>query len=217
MPTQSHELLPLVVQNESTFVSAKLLHKKLHVGRDFSNWIKDRIKDFQFSENSDFLVHSNLANQKGRGGDRRSIDYLLTLDMAKELAMLERNEVGRAIRRYFIAKEKELRSITHLPKEAALFKGLKAQNINGRRLFPYKEILSRCGYSTKSGTNARKHRYPGHFILQGRLLLITEEFALHLHHQKQVFNNRLALKQMQPVLPFNFGDTSVFKTKGGGL
>lgn len=49
-----------------------------------------------------------IGNQ-GRGGDRRSKDYHLTLDTAKETAMVERNEKGRQIRRYFIECEKRLR------------------------------------------------------------------------------------------------------------
>ncbi len=112
--------------------NARNLHTTLQVGRDFSNWIKGRIEEYGFVENIDFLVidSPNLANQsrgvfpksgekidfpkpenqkKGRGGDRRSIDYHLTLDMAKELAMIENNEIGRAVRRYFIQAEKTLR------------------------------------------------------------------------------------------------------------
>lgn len=98
---------------------ARDLHQFLQVGRDFSNWIKGRIEQYGFVEGEDFspvlgnrgsFDSPNLANQSGgRGGDRRSIDYHLTLDMAKELAMVENNEKGRQVRRYFIAMEREAR------------------------------------------------------------------------------------------------------------
>jgi hypothetical protein len=130
--------------------------------------------------------------------------------MAKELAMLERNEVGRNIRRYFIAKEKELRGISQLPKETQLFKGVKCEKINGRKLYPYRELLGKMGYNnTSGGCGARVHKYPGHFVKMGSTWHITEEFALHLHHSKQVINNRATLKAMQPVLALNFGEGAI--------
>lgn len=98
---------------------ARDLHGFLGVGRDFSNWIKGRIDHFGFDEGEDFSPVSvkrtsfetpDLANQnQSRGGDRRSIDYHLTLDMAKELAMVENNDQGRQVRRYFIAMERQAR------------------------------------------------------------------------------------------------------------
>jgi phage anti-repressor protein len=89
--------------------NARHLHRYLMVGRDFSNWIKDRIEQYGFVAGEDFITigSPNLANQKGRGGDRRSIEYHITLDMAKELAMVENNGQGRHIRRYFIACERK--------------------------------------------------------------------------------------------------------------
>ncbi|MBC6962067.1 MAG: hypothetical protein DWB48_04875 [Nitrosomonas sp.] len=95
------------------FVDARLLHQYLEVGRDFSNWIKGRIDEYGFAKDEDFLAldSPNSANQKSHGGDRRSKDYLLTLDMAKELAMVERTHQGRQVRRYFIQCEQQLRQI----------------------------------------------------------------------------------------------------------
>ena len=91
-------------------VNARDLHAFLGVGKDFSNWMKDRIQQYGFVENQDFVIGSPvLANQSARGGDRRSKDYHLTLDMAKELAMVERNDKGREARRYFIECEKALK------------------------------------------------------------------------------------------------------------
>lgn len=109
---------------------ARDLHQFLAVGRDFSNWIKGRLEQYEFSEGEDYspvlgnrgaFDSPNSANQTsvcypdsgsktgGRGGDRRSVDYHLTLDTAKELAMVENNDQGRQVRRYFIAMEREAR------------------------------------------------------------------------------------------------------------
>lgn len=103
-------------------VDARVLHDFMQIKRDFTNWIKARIAKYGFVENQDFEVFANsgenshlgqnidspnLANQKGRGGDRRSIDYHLTLDMAKELSMVENNDKGREARRYFIECERK--------------------------------------------------------------------------------------------------------------
>ena len=98
----------LVADESVQLCNARELHTSLQVGRDFSNWIKERINTYGFVEGEDFIIGSpNPANQKGRGGDRRSKDYHLTLDMAKELAMVENNEIGRKIRRYLIRLEKK--------------------------------------------------------------------------------------------------------------
>ena len=109
-------------------VNTRELHQFLEVGRDFSTWIKRRIGQYGFEEGVDFcsfLSESTgnrsskecafdspeLGNQtSGRGGDRRSIEYHISLDMAKELAMVENNDQGRKARRYFIECERKLKT-----------------------------------------------------------------------------------------------------------
>ncbi|MBF0140790.1 MAG: antA/AntB antirepressor family protein, partial [Magnetococcales bacterium] len=88
-------------------VNARELHVFLEVGKDFSNWIKDRIGKYKFVENQDFICSPDLAS-KGRGG-HNAIEYHLTLDMAKELAMVQSNAKGQQARRYFIRCEKRLK------------------------------------------------------------------------------------------------------------
>ncbi len=207
MPNTEKELLPIVVQENNALIDARLLHQRLKSKQQFSNWIQNRISDFGFESNKDF--YTSLYKSSGRPG----MSYLLTLDMAKELAMLERNEVGRNIRRYFIQKEKELRGVSQLPREAALFKGLKPKRINDRELYPYSDIRERAGYS-RHGGGSHKARYWMHFIKDGRTLYVTAEFALHLLRQKQVMNNRTVMQAAQPVLPLDFGTA---QTKGGRL
>ncbi len=91
-------------------VNARDLHSFLEVKKDFSNWIKDRIEKYGFTENQDYVCSPVLASE-GRGGQNR-IDYHLSLDMAKELSMVERNEKGKQARLYFLECERRAQSPT---------------------------------------------------------------------------------------------------------
>lgn len=93
-----------IANQPSLLVNARELHQRLQVGRDFSNWIKDRIANYSFQEGLDFSITSGKSSSFF---GRPSTDYHLTLDMAKELCMLERSELGRQARRYFIEMEKQ--------------------------------------------------------------------------------------------------------------
>ncbi|EED0553413.1 phage antirepressor Ant [Escherichia coli] len=106
MTTQLIPVFEGTISNEPTLlVNARDLHGFLEVGKDFSNWIRARINEYGFVEHLDYILFSpNLAKTLGR----RRKDYHLTLDTAKELAMVERNEKGRQIRRYFIECERKL-------------------------------------------------------------------------------------------------------------
>lgn len=89
-------------------VNARELHAFLEVGKDFSNWIKDRIEQYDFKENSDFVVFAD-SGENPRGG-RPAKEYAISLDMAKELAMVERNEKGKQARQYFIECERRAKA-----------------------------------------------------------------------------------------------------------
>lgn len=76
-------------------VNARDLWKALGSKRQFGNWIEDRLSEF--IEEQDFTVN-NFVNGRDSSGRFTAKDYLLTLDVAKHLAMLERNDQGRKIR-----------------------------------------------------------------------------------------------------------------------
>jgi anti-repressor protein len=90
-------------------VNARDLHKALHVGRDFTTWIKGRIKDCNFKENEDFISLTKTGEREI--GATHLTEYFISLDMAKHLAMLQRSEVGKTVRTYFIEHEKQSRAI----------------------------------------------------------------------------------------------------------
>ena len=87
-------------------VNARELHTFLEVQTRFNDWIAARITDYAFVENQDY-VRFTENSVKPQGG-RPSIGYFISLDMAKELSMVERNEQGKEARRYFIECEKQL-------------------------------------------------------------------------------------------------------------
>jgi phage anti-repressor protein len=88
---------------------ARALHTKLVVKRDFTSWMKGRIEDGGFVEDQDFKVFTQ-SGENSKGG-RPTIEYAITIEMAKHLAMMERNEEGKAVRAYFIERERKLREM----------------------------------------------------------------------------------------------------------
>ena len=88
-------------------VNARELHEFLEVGKDFSNWIKGRIEQYEFIENTDYEVIASFGENPS--GGRPKQEYIISIDMAKELSMVERNEKGKEARKYFIECEKKLK------------------------------------------------------------------------------------------------------------
>lgn len=95
-------LINIREENGKQTVSARELHEKLEVKTDFNNWLK-RMLDFGFVEGEDFL--SILTESKG---GRPAMEYYISIDMAKEICMIQRSEIGRKFRQYFIECEKRL-------------------------------------------------------------------------------------------------------------
>ena len=140
---KSQELIPVVVENNEITVNSRLLHRALDAQTHHRDWMRRRIREFGFVEGDDF--RSILSESTG---GRKAVNYLLSLDMAKELAMLENNNVGRMIRRYFIAIEKQYRDwigikLPQLKTDRDLF---------GKRTgYDYVQLLHSIGASTTKG------------------------------------------------------------------
>lgn len=93
------EIAGAVVQT----ANARDLHAFLEVKSEFRNWIKNRIDDFGFKQDVDFIAGKFLPGSE-------QIDYFLSLDMAKELSMVERNPKGKEARQYFIECERRAKA-----------------------------------------------------------------------------------------------------------
>lgn len=98
------EIIKITEYNGKRAVNARELHRFLESKYQFANWIQERITKYGFVENQDYEVFKE--NLKNSNGGRPQTEYALSVDMAKELSMVENNEKGRLARKYFIECEK---------------------------------------------------------------------------------------------------------------
>lgn len=155
MNVTTNELIPISDNNGKRAVNARDLHSFLESKRDFSTWIKDRIKSYDFIEGVDFQSFTEIVEREI--GATTRIEYALSISMAKELSMIENNERGKQARKYFIACEENKHELSR--KELALMviqaeeekerlalevqkKEIKNVTKNNRFLFGYLNIIS---------------------------------------------------------------------------
>lgn len=107
----NHDNCQVAILNEGgkKTVNARELHGFLESKQDFSDWIKKRIEKYSFIENEDFSINLWKTSE----GGRPKVEYHISLDMAKELSMVENNEKGQQARRYFIECEKKAQEVKH--------------------------------------------------------------------------------------------------------
>ena len=119
-------------ENHEPIVSGRQLHEALGVKTKYADWF-NRMIEYGFTENQDFLLLKN-EQQTGRGGHNK-VDHIIKLDIAKEIAMIQRTDKGKEVRTYFIQVEKDFNSPEKIMARALLMadkkiKLLESQNEN---------------------------------------------------------------------------------------
>ena len=115
--------------NHEPVVSGRQLHEALDVKTKYADWF-NRMIDYGFSENQDFLLLKN-EQQTGRGGHNK-VDHIIKLDMAKEIAMIQRTERGKQVRQYFIQVEKDFNSPEKIMARALLMADKKVHQLEAK-------------------------------------------------------------------------------------
>lgn len=110
-------------------VSGRQLHEALEVKTKYADWF-NRMVDYGFTENQDFLLLKN-EQQTGRGGHNK-VDHVIKLDMAKEIAMIQRTERGKQVRQYFIQVEKDFNSPEKIMARALLMADQKVHKLEAQ-------------------------------------------------------------------------------------
>lgn len=155
-----------IKQNEAgeQLVSARELHQFLEVASRFNDWIENRIKKYGFIENYDY---TKILVECIRGQNK--YDYIVKLDVAKELSMVENNTKGREARIYFIECEKRLKEVAQpkLPKTylEALKELVKVEEekialeyrvnnlVHSKKLYTTTEIAKELGFKSANALN----------------------------------------------------------------
>lgn len=111
-----NELVPVYeTSTGEKVVYGSELHAVLEVKSNYREWINRRLNDIDALENEDFQAFVEKSTKPN--GGRPSQDHIIKLDTAKEMAMLERNEKGKQVRRYFIQVEKKYKSAVSTAQE----------------------------------------------------------------------------------------------------
>lgn len=100
------ELIKIREENGQRLVSARDLYKGLEINSNFTTWFK-RMCEYGFEEEKDFIPFLEEST-----GGRPQQDFIITIDMAKHISMLQRNDKGMQFRNYFIQCEKQLQEIS---------------------------------------------------------------------------------------------------------
>lgn len=103
-----NEIITVNYDNEQPTVSARELHEFLEVETPYHKWFP-RMCEYGFRENEDFAV-TDIFVHNSAGGPQKQKDAAITIDMAKELCMLQRNDKGKQARQYFLQLERDWNS-----------------------------------------------------------------------------------------------------------
>lgn len=125
-----NELIKITYNNDRPAVSARDLHDFLEVDTPYHKWFP-RMCEYGFTNVEDFLVTDNFVPNSA-GGPQHQKDAVLTIDMAKEICMVQRNEKGKIARQYFLQIEKDWNSPEKVMARALQIAGDKLKKLESK-------------------------------------------------------------------------------------
>lgn len=166
--------MELVKVNEKhePIVSGRTLHEALEVNTRYNDWF-NRMIGYGFTENQDYLAITQ-KRVTAQGNETMYTDHVLKLDMAKEIAMLQRTDKGKQVRQYFIQVEKDFNSPEKIMARALLLADTKIKSLETKILEQAPKVLFADSVSASKtsilvGDLAKLIKQNGHDIGQKRL------------------------------------------------
>lgn len=125
-----NELISVTLNdNQEPVVSGRQLHEVLEVKTEYKKWFS-RMTEYGFNENEDFLKVTQKCLTSSTG--QNTTDHVIKLDMAKEIAMIQRTERGKQVRQYFIQVEKDFNSPEKIMARALLMADQKVHKLEAQ-------------------------------------------------------------------------------------
>lgn len=116
--------------NHEPIVSGRQLHEALDVKTRYNDWF-NRMTEYVFIENQDYLAITQ-KRVTAQGNSTNQVDHIIKLDMAKEIAMIQRTERGKQVRQYFIQIEKDFNSPEKIMARALLMADKKVHQLEAK-------------------------------------------------------------------------------------
>ena len=138
---KNEQLIP-VSENETgeVIVSGRQLHEFLEIGTQYTKWF-ERMVEYGFTEKQDFILDSQICQTNNPKNPTTTIqDHIIKLDMAKEIAMIQRNEKGKQARQYFIQVEKAWNSPEMIMKRALEFASKRIEDLKLENIIKEKQL-----------------------------------------------------------------------------
>lgn len=213
-----NELIPITYHNYNPAVSARDLHKFLEVKTAYKDWFP-RMCEYGFAEGQDFCSFLSEST-----GGRPAQDAILTIDMAKEICMLQRNEKGKIARQYFLQLEKDWNSPEKVMARALSIadkriKALEAKTEADRPKVLFADSVTASKSSILVGEMAKLLKQNGVHTGQNRLFEILREKGFLIKRQGSDYNMptqksmEMGLFEIkETVINHSDGHTSVNKT-----
>ena len=164
-----NELLKINFDTEQPTVSARDLHEQLHIGTKFTTWF-ERMKEYGFSEGKEFFP--KLGETSEQGG-RPQTDFQISVDMAKEICMIQRSPEGKQIRQYFIDLEKAWNTPEQIMARALKMANQSIESLKDRCKFLGDQVVEQQQIITELQPKAN---YVD-MILQSKSLVLTTQIA----------------------------------------
>lgn len=125
-----NELQIIGATSDEPTISGRELHAKLEIDTPYHKWFP-RMCEYGFTEGQDYFEVSDKIVHNPQGG-RPATDHQLTIDMAKEICMLQRSEQGKAVRRYLLDLEKQWNTPEAVMSRALRMADAKLAELNGK-------------------------------------------------------------------------------------
>lgn len=180
-----NDLIKVNYDTEQPTVSARELHEKLNIGTKFVTWF-ERMKEYGFAEGNEFFP---ILGKTSEQGGRPTTDYQISVDMAKQICMIQRSPEGKQIRQYFIDLEKAWNTPEQVMARALQFASKQIDSLKDRCKFLGGQVVEQQKIISELEPKAN---YVDTILQSKSLVLMTQiakDYGMSARKMNQILND----------------------------